>query len=153
MAGCPLWAKGLLVASLAANLGVAGLAIGHSMKERGPDLGVGREIAWIVRLVPEDRRDMTKRHMRVIRDELRESGFERQQHLEGIVSAIRTGAFDASALDAILVERRNAAARRQALVHDRLTTLMVQFSTEERTVFADNLQVQLDRMRARNGEP
>ena len=148
----PLWVRIVLIASLGLNLAVAGVAIGSKFKDRRGDPDVGREISWIIRLAPDDKRKVAREHMARIRDELRESASEREQHLEGIVTAIRTDTFAEEALSAILAERRASAMRRQELVHGQLISLMAGFTTDERAVFADNLEEQLERLRARLDE-
>lgn len=150
--GCPGWAKLLLIASLALNAGAIGFYATMSMKDGSKSDTGSRQIDWILKLVPDERRDFTKAHFADIRGELRALQATRNELLDQIVSAIRAEPFAPDALDAVLAERRAASLERRNLVHERLVSLMVEFTPEERTVFADRLTERLERLRARRDE-
>ena len=65
------WPKILLILSLVVNIVVIGLFAGHLMKPEQSGRGADNQINWIIRLVPETRRDFTKAHFRTIRDDVR----------------------------------------------------------------------------------
>lgn len=150
--GCPRWAKFLLIASLALNAGAIGFYATMSMKDqRKSDTG-SRQIDWILKLVPDERRDFTKAHFRGIRGELRALQAIRNELLDQIVATIRTEPFARETLDEVLADRRSASDTRRRLVHERLADLMAEFTPEERTLFADRLDERLTRLRAQRNE-
>ena len=65
------WLKSILILSLAINVVVVGLFVGHLIRKDPGGQGASSQIRWIIKLVPEDRRDFTKTHFRDIRDDLR----------------------------------------------------------------------------------
>ena len=148
--GCPAWAKLLLAASLMLNVAVIGVVAGHQMQEKDDKTG-NRQVDWILRLVPEDRRDFTKDHFRDIREPLKSLRTERRQHLTQIVTAIRTEPFIPDALTKILTARREAGAQTRTLVHERLVILMTEFTPEERAYFASGLEERITQLQRRRG--
>ena len=100
-AGCPRWAKFLLIGSLALNAAVIGLYIAQPMKDRKGS-GQNRQIEWILKLVPEDRRDFTKEIFASIRGDLRVLQDKRIEHFDQIISVIGTEPFMADDLSAAL---------------------------------------------------
>ena len=144
--GCPRWAKLLLIASLAVNAAVIGLYIAQPMKDRKGS-GKNRQIEWILKLVPEDRRDFTKEHFAGIRGDLRALQDKRLEHFDQIISVIATEPFVAGDLNAVLQDRRDASTKRRKLVHDKLVELLAAFTPEERALFAERLQERIDKWR------
>ncbi|MEM0990556.1 MAG: periplasmic heavy metal sensor [Pseudomonadota bacterium] len=148
----PIWMRALLIASLAVNAAIIGVIIGNKLNE--PERrGAGQQISWILRMVPEERREFTRSHFGEVRDDLRNSSFDRIGHLERIVTVIRTEPFAAGELRAVLEVRRTSSTDRRVIVHERLVTLLEEFDPAERQVFADNLEMQLERLRRRRGTP
>ena len=145
---CPRWAKLLLIASLAINAAVIGLYIAQPMKERKGS-GQNRQIEWILKLVPEDRRDFTKEHFAGIRGDLRALQDKRIEHFDQIIAVIGTEPFAPEHLDAALQDRRDASTKRRKLVHDKLVELLAAFSPEERALFASRLQERIDKWQER----
>lgn len=147
--GCPAWAKILLIGSLALNVAVVGLYAGHAMKD-GKDRASGnRQIEWILKLVPEDRRDFTKRHFADARNDLRALNGARLEQLDQIVSAIRNDPFDQAQLESALAGRRDTSLQRREIVHERLLSLMIAFEPEERQFFATGLEARLVTLKER----
>ncbi|MEM1297830.1 MAG: periplasmic heavy metal sensor [Pseudomonadota bacterium] len=146
--GCPGWVKLLLVGSLMLNVLVIGVIAGHQMRDKDDKSG-NRQVDWILRLVPEDRRDFTKAHFRDIREPLKSLRTERRQHLTQIVTAIRTEPFTADNLNKILTARRDAGSETRSLVHDRLVVLITEFSPDERAYFAKGLEERIANMQRR----
>lgn len=148
--GCPAWVKLLLAGSLMLNVAVIGVITGHQMKDKGDNSG-NRQVDWILRLVPENRRDFTKAHFRDIREPLKSLRTERRQHLTQIVTAIRTEPFTADRLTKILTARREAGSRTRSLVHDQLVVLITDFTPDERAYFAKGLEERIAEMQRRRG--
>lgn len=147
--GCPRWIKLALIGSVAANVAIAGLFIGNSMRSKPGKQGVGNQIEWILRLVPDHRRDFTKEHFAVIRDDLRVSRQRRTEHLEDILATIRVEPFDPVALDEALETRRQTGSESRAMVHGKLVELLTAFTPAERMEFATRLEERIARLRAR----
>ena len=150
-ARCPAWAKLLLIVSLALNAAVIGLYIAQPMKGKRSASG-SRQIEWILELVPDDRRDFTKAHFADIRDELRALREQRSDYLDQIVGIVGKEPFVAEDLDLVLEERRDATVMRRKLVHDRLVSLLSEFSAEERAIFAERLAERIKEWRERRGK-
>ncbi len=145
------WPKLLLIVSLAVNVIVIGLFAGHLMKPESASRGADNQIRWIIKLVPEARRDFTKEHFREIRDDVRSAYMQRGDHLNAIAAAIRVEPFSAEALEAALQARRDGSKQRQELVQSQLVTLLESFSPAERAEFASNLDGFLARLKERAG--
>ena len=105
----PSWMKVALVASLVANVAVIGLFIGAGMKKGDrPEGGANRQIEWISKLVPSDRKEFTEGKFEEKRDELRKARADRAKHMEAIVTAIRAEPFSPEALEYAMRLRREA---------------------------------------------
>ncbi|MEL7468089.1 MAG: periplasmic heavy metal sensor [Pseudomonadota bacterium] len=150
--GGPPWVKIVLILSLAANLVIAGLYAGHVMNRDEPKRGADNQIRWIIKLVPEARRDFTKEHFRKIRDDVRAARLKRVDHMAAIVDAIRVQPYTTDALEAALQARRDGSQSRQVIVQSHLVTLLNEFTDAERTEFADNLEMYLQKLRERQAE-
>ncbi|MEM9140118.1 MAG: hypothetical protein AAGB15_09830 [Pseudomonadota bacterium] len=150
---CPAWMKATLVLSLAANIGIAGLFLGNQMKEKENAYGANRQIAWILKLVPDEQHDFTKAQFEARRDELRKAHTERDRHMDAIVRAIRAEPFSPEELNRAMRLRREAGDVRRVIVHKELLDVLVAFSRTDRALFADRLEERLDQMsdRSRSG--
>ena len=101
----PLWAKGLLVASLALNVLVMGLFAGHMLKKRDARVMGSQQLSWILKFVPEERRDFTKAHFKQFRGELRAARRAQRETMDRILDTIRTEPFSAEDLQAAMNAR------------------------------------------------
>lgn len=144
------WPKLLLLLSLAVNVIVIGLFAGYMMKPERSGRGPDNQIKWIIKLVPEARRDFTKEHFSEIRDEVRSAYMQRSDHLSAIVTAIRVEPFDREGLEAALQARRDGSKLRQKMVQSHMVTLLEAFTPAERIEFADNLDGFLARLKERS---
>ena len=144
--GCPRWAKILLIGSLALNATVIGLYIAQPMKDKPRGAG-NRQIEWILKLVPDERRDFTKAHFADIRGELRAIQNQRGDLLDSIIAVTRAVPFSSDDMEAVLVDRRDASTKRRKLVHERLISLLEAFTPEERAVFADRMEERVAKWR------
>ena len=150
--GCPRWMKLALIVSLMLNVAVIGIIAGHNMKDGARDPGVGnRQVEWILRLVPEDRRDFTKAHFAEVREPLKSLRTERREKLDEIITAVRADPFLPSELESVLEDRRTASFETRTLVHQRLVELMAVFSPEERAIFAERLEERVSSWRQARG--
>lgn len=151
--GCPRWMKLTLIVSLMLNVAVIGMFAGHNMKgdEKAAGGAGNRQVEWILRLVPEERRDYTKAHFGDIRDQMKSLRTERQEKLDDIVAAVRADPFIPDALAAALEDRRAASTQTRTLVHQRLVILMEEFRPEERAVFAERLEERVSNWRQARG--
>ena len=144
------WPKILLIMSLAINVIVIGLFAGHMIQREPQVRGVDNQINWIIKLVPEARRDTTKAHFREIRDDVRATYMQRGEHLSAIATAIKSEPFETTGLAAALQARRDGSQARQELVQAHLVELLAGFTPEERAEFARNLEGFLERLRERS---
>lgn len=146
-----LWVRVVLILSLAINVVVIGMFAGHMIQGDPRPSWSENQIRWIIRLVPEARRDDTKAHFREIRDEVRATFMQRGEHLAAIATAIKAEPFSADALGAAMAARRDGGTARQELVQGHLVALLESFSDAERAEFADNLEGFLARLKERSG--
>lgn len=135
--GCPSWMKLLLILSLAANVGILGLVIGHSFRpDEESGRGPNRTVDWIVAMVPEERRDLAIAHFAEARDRMAAAADERSENLAEVVAAMRAEPFDAARLEAALAALFDNPSSGRRIVRERLITLVAQLTPAEREVFA-----------------
>ena len=145
--GCPGWMKLLLIVSLAANLAVAGLVIGHAFRpneERGGGRGPDRTIGWIVEMMPEERREFALNHFAGAREEIAAARANRGALLAAVVAAIRAEPFDPAGLDAALDALFDRRATGRSVVRERMVTLLAQLTPAERDAFAARFAARMD---------
>lgn len=147
--GAPGWMKLVMILSLAANLLVVGLVIGHWLAggedRRG---GVERTIGWMVRVVPDERREMAEAHFETARPEFEAMQSARLEQFDAVLAAIRTEPFDSTALGRAMAATLEARASQRALVYDRFATLLGQFTPDERTGIADRMEAWVNKRAA-----
>ena len=141
--GCPMWIKALLVVSLAANVAIAGVFAGALMKDKERGHGGSRQVEWILKFVPEERRDEAEALFESRRKELRDLQRSSMDDMTAIVEAIRAEPFSPETLNAALSTRRASRRARDEVVQGGLVELMQNFNAEERTHFADRLEERL----------
>ena len=132
-----------LIASLAVNLAVAGMALGAFL-HGGPggrgdmvhDLGFG---PYDQALRPQDRAAL-KAAMGAKAGDLRASRNEVAQDALAIVAALRAQPFDAATLDAALIQQQNHLGARMKLGNDALHDFLTGLSQQDRLDFADRLE-------------
>ncbi len=145
---CPLWVKLVLVLSLVANMVVVGLYVGHMSKpkrERGAD----RQISWILKFVPEAKRDAAEKLFDGKRDEIRKAYRDRSKNMELIVDAIRAEPFAPETLVAAMRDRRENSEKRRIIVEETLVELLSGFTAEERAHFAAEMEERLKASRSK----
>lgn len=141
----------VLILSLAVNVIVIGMFAGHLIQGEPSGGSAANQIRWIIKLVPEARRDDTRAHFREIRDDVRAAYMQRGDHLTAIAAAIKTEPFSAEVLEAAMQARRDGGIARQELVQQHLVSLLESFTDAERAEFAANLEGFLERLRERSG--
>lgn len=144
--GCPRWMKLLLILSLAANVAVAGLFIGHSIRPHEDDRGArgsDRIVSWVVDMVPEDRREFAMTHMSQARDRIGAARAQRTARLPVVLDAIRAEPFDPAALDAALDAMFNRSTSGRAILREHLITMLAGFTPAERAAFAERFAERL----------
>jgi len=150
---CPTWMKALLIVSLAANIAVVGLYVGYGMQDK-PERSANRAVDWIVRLMPEERRDFVQKAFDARRDELREARAGRARRMQAILAAMRAEPFSPEALAAELRRRGENRSARDEIIYGTLTEVLTALSPDERMAFVDNLEAKLrevaERRRASN---
>ena len=141
--GCPRWLKIAFVASLAVNVIVVGMFAGHAIRDDRTGAGANRQVEWIIKLMPEDRRAFAKTEFEPLREVLALEQRKQRKHLEEIVDAIRSDPFVPETLSAVLETRRLSSVKRREIVQEQLVTTLAGFSTSERKEFADNIEDQI----------
>lgn len=149
----PTTGKGLrwaLIASLAVNLGVAGMALG-AWFHGGPggreamvrDLGFG---PYDDALRPEDR-DALRAAMRGKLGDLVASRRQIAGDVTAVLAALRADPFDAEALDTALAAQQAHLSARMKLGNDTMRDFLAGLSQADRLAFADRLEAHLKRGR------
>lgn len=134
----PRWMKLLLVASLSANLAVAGLYLGHRLKgSRGAE---ERRVSWVYRVLPESRHEDARAIFAANRPEM-ETRLERMQGIhQRIANAIAAEPFDEIELAAAFAARRDEVVKLHAAVQGKLVSILGQLTPEERKDVAERLR-------------
>lgn len=149
----PTGGKGLrwaLVASLAVNLGVAGLALGVWLHDgpggHGPmvrDLGFG---PYDDALRPQDR-DALRAALRGKLGDLAASRQQMAADVTAVLAALRADPFDANALDAALAAQQAHLSARMKIGNDTMRDFLAALPQADRLAFADRLEAKLKRGR------
>ncbi len=132
-----------LIASLAVNLGVAGMALGAFL-HGGPggrgdmvhDLGFG---PFDQALRPQDR-DALKAAMGAKAGDIKATRAEFAQDAMAIIAALRLQPFDPASLDAALTGQQNHLSARMKLGSDALHDFLTGLSEQDRLDFADRME-------------
>lgn len=139
------WVKAVLALSLAANLAVAGLAVGAYVKNGGPpprhdEMGLG---PLGDALNAEDRRALRAAFLAEFPD-LKRGRAAVQADFAALVTALRAEPFDANALEQAIqvIADRNAA--RLSTIRAILTRYLETLDPAARAAFADRLEKALD---------
>ncbi len=150
--GCPRWVKIALIGSLALNLIVIGMFAGHAIRDTRDGASANRQVEWIIRLMPEKRRDFAKAEFEPLREVLALEQRKRLQHLAEIVDAIRSDPFVPETLSAVLETRRLASIKRREIVQEQLVTTLNEFTASERLEFANNIDDQIRKLQKLRAE-
>lgn len=145
---CPGWMKLVFALSLAVNLAVAGVVIGHKFREeQKPDRrGVERAVEWIINLVPEERQDFARKQLSDLPSSLESERATRMANLPRITAAMTAEPFDPAALDAALKAMSDRHVLRQSVV-----ALVEALTPAERAEFAESFSEKLDPQEKRGG--
>ena len=138
------WLKTVLVLSLALNLGVAGLVLGHNLKGRGEgprphsvrDLGFG---FFGPALTDADREALRTAFARNAPD-LREARNAMREDVAAVLAAIRAEPFDAAAFDAALARSAARSMERRALGEALIRDHLAGLDAAARDGFATRLE-------------
>ena len=139
-----------LIASLAVNLAVAGLALGAYL-HNGPgghsetvrDLGFG---PYDDALRPQDR-DALKQAMKAKAAALKETRGQLSADTTVVIAALRATPFDADALGAALAGQQAHLSARMKLGSDTMGDFLAKLPPQDRRAFADRLENRLKRGR------
>lgn len=154
-AGAPVWMRILLVLSLVVNVLILGVVIGAFARwgdgEHRDHLRGARDLApppFVLAFEREERRAL----VRDLRG--RTAGMERGREavrtdLRAILAALRSDAFDADAVRALLAAERQRSQGRQAAGEDVFVDYLEGLSPDERRAYADRLERILRRMARR----
>ena len=132
-----------LIASLAVNLAVAGLAVGAFLHggtdgrtEMVRDLGFG---SFDEALRPQDR-DVLKQAIRAKSGAVKATRAELATDATAVIATLRTNPFDPSALDAALAGQAAHLSARIKLGNDTLRDFLTSLPAQDRLDFADRLE-------------
>ena len=148
------WLMPLLFVSLALNLLVAGLVVGHALspdarfdREGRPARGVIGE-PFVRALPPADRRALMRDVMQD-RDRIRDSRESLKQRFDAFLAALRAVPFDTDEVRRLLQEQREAAVGRQEIGETLLMKRLDDMTDDERAAYADRLEESLQRFKRR----
>lgn len=140
------WTRRIMIASLAVNLGIAGLALGAFLHSGpgGPgdmvrDLGFGPYDAV---LRPEDRMAL-RSALRAKTGDLRAVRGEFVTDANAILAALRADPFDPAALDVAMTAQRDHFAARMTLGSQTMRDYLAGLAPKDRLDFADRLEQRL----------
>lgn len=145
----------VLMASLAVNLAVAGLALGAFVRggpgghDMGRNLGFG---PYDAALLPEDR-DRLRAAMRAKSGDLRSARAEAVTDMATVLSALRADPFDPAALDQALSQQMDHLSARMRLGSATMRDFLASLSPDERQAFADRLEDRMKRGRDMGERP
>lgn len=133
--------KLVLVLSLAVNLAVAGVVIGHKFRDdQKPDRrGAERAVEWIINLVPEERQDFARKQLSDLPSRLESERASRMANLPQTTAAMTAQPFDPAALDTALKAMSDRHVLRQSFV-----ALLEALTPAERAEFAESFSKKLD---------
>ena len=138
--GATRWMTLVLILSLTANLLVAGIVIGRWLAGDERPRGVDRTIGWMVRVVPEERREMAQTYFDAARPQFEAAQAARMDQFGAVLAAIRTEPFDPAALSSAMTATLETRSSQRALVYDRFATLLAQFTPDERAGIAERME-------------
>lgn len=150
----PGWLRWLLLVSLALNLLVAGVVVGHLFGD-GPDRRVPRADQMggplTFALSKEDRREIGKS----LRREYREGRPSRSQiaaDYRSVIDTLRADPFDRARLEEVFARQLTSATSRIAIGQRLLLERIEGMDTADRRAFADRLEEGLERHKRRDEE-
>ncbi len=136
--------KLLLVLSLAGNLAVLGVVVGHSLREQeGQHHRSDRVIDWIVDMMPAARRDLAIASFDEARGKIDAARERRGERLPAVEAAMRAEPFDPAALNDAMDAMFDSDTSGRTIVRQTLISLLSQFTPEERAAFATNFAERL----------
>lgn len=152
--GCPRWIRVILILSLAVNLAIAGVVVGHKLRadSKHKRQGADRVIDWMVEMVPEERQDFARKHLSDLPRRLDSERAERITHLPEVISAMEAEPFDPDALDVALRSMSEQHHGKRTAFRHSLISLLEVLTPEERASFAENYRERLD-SQAKKGRP
>lgn len=144
---CPRWVRILLALSLAANLAIAGMAVGAALRFGGPDGAhhTSRTLSGaMIRALPdEDRRALREQ----VRGDDEDRGARRQADGLAVVGLLRAQPFDTDALRLVLDEQAARHLAFRAAVATAWLDHVAAMSDAERAGYADHLERLMERDR------
>lgn len=143
---CPRWMKLVLVLSLAANLAVAGVVIGHELRSDDKERGdwTKRAVAWIIELVPEDQRNLARARFEGVTDEIKAARARRHGYLPAVVAAMQADPFDAAALDEALDRMFDGPESGRQILRAHLIGLLDALPPADRAIFARKFREKME---------
>ena len=151
---CPLWVKIVLAASLAINLGIAGLVAGFVLRGGLPPGGgpgaLGYAMPYVVALPREVRRDVfgTVRRDRSLPDRR-----ARRSAYDDIIAALRATPVDRDVVETVLRGQADGAARVQRVAQQAWLDAVMAMSDDERVAYAARIEEVLARGRKKDRSP
>lgn len=145
---CPGWVKLLLILSLAVNLVVAGVVIGHKFRgdHKRDRRGGDRVTEWIIDMVPEERREFARGQLSDLPNRLESERAARMAQLPEIVAAMTAEPFDPAALETALTAMSDRHVLRQSVI-----SLLEALTPAERAEFAESFSKKLNPRGRRGG--
>lgn len=150
------WVMPVLFVSLALNLLVAGMFIGHAVSPNSPRFGDPMEGSArgvigepFIRALPEKDRRALFNDIFSDRDRIRESRDSLRARFDAFLAALRADPYDPDEVARLLLDQRQAAVRRQEIGEVLLLKRLEAMTADERSDYADRLEEALKRVRRR----
>ncbi len=140
--GIPLWIKIVLVVSLAANLGVAGVIGGAALRApetRRANLEAPEGVAMLAHSMPVAHQRELREILRDRRDELRPDRQELKNLRDRFIVALRAEPFELEALDAIFADQRRMLTSLTAAGHDSVIEQIDKMTPRDRELYTRRL--------------
>lgn len=145
--------RNLLVVSLALNLLIAGLVGGVVIKKGWHDSRHGHPSHMfggpMTRALGEEDRQALRQEMRRAYQEDGRGGAERRAEFAALIEDLRTDPFDPEAVAERMARQRSRLAGHLELAQGVLLDRLARMDSAERAAFADRVEAELDRRRAR----
>jgi uncharacterized membrane protein len=149
----PGWVRALLIASLAANLAVAGIVAGAAW--RGGDRGAPRDVGFgpFTEALSREDRALLRKEFLARSPDMRDMRRAMREDARAVLVALRAEPFDEAAFRRALSDHRSRIQDRVSLGETLLVDRVAGMTPEDRRAFADRLEDRLRRGPKPGGGP
>lgn len=141
--GIPLWVKIVLIVSVAANLGVAGVIGGAALRApetRRAHLEAPEGVAMLARSMPQAHQHELRETLRERRDDLRPNRQELKNLRDRFIVALRAEPFDINAVNLVFADQRRMLEVLTEAGHDAVIEQIGKMTPQDREQFIQRLR-------------